>query len=268
MSRRVVYGVITAGYDVPLPPRCREQDLDYVMFTDAPPRWRSGWNIEPLPDEARRLPPILANRWGKFFAHKLFPDHDQSLYLDGNLRVLGPLALLFDDFDASGAAIGLTQHPHRQTLDEEVAACHWRKKFSEEDLARLEPQMTRYRSSGFDFNGSLTENGAILRNHRHAALAPAMELWWHEFTQGARRDQLSLPWVRLSTGLPSWFWPNYRQPNPWLLGPFTHKPNMDWYDALTYVAKTRRSDSMARELAYLALRLPQRLAERTGLRRV
>lgn len=257
--------MITGGYDVPLPPQHREGGLRYVLFTDTKPWFRSGWDIQPLPPQMPKLSPALANRWGKFFAHKLFPNVHHSLYLDGNIRVLGPLAPLFDMFETSGAAIGLCHHPHRQDIEEEVEACTRLRKFTSIDLERLDAQLARYRASGLNFTGELTENGAILRNHRHPELEAAMDLWWQELTQGVRRDQISLPWVRLSLGLPTWVWPNYRTPNPYLLGPFTHKPKMNRYQNLTYVAKTMRGDSLLHEGAYLALRLPSRLSEALSL---
>jgi Protein of unknown function (DUF616) len=264
-EQRIVYSVITGGYDVPLPARHQEPGLRYILFTDARPRRSAGWDIRPLPPEAQGLGPVLANRWAKFFAHRLFPEARLSLYLDGNLRILGPLAPLFDAFEASGAAIGLSRHPQRHDVEEEVEACIRLRKFTPDDLARLDPQLARYRASGLNFAGELTENGAILRDHRHEGLAPAMDLWWQELTSGVRRDQISLPWVRLSAGLPTWFWPNYRIPNPYFLGPFTHKPRMGWYQSLTYVARTQRSDSRLHEARFIALRLPGRLAEALGV---
>jgi Protein of unknown function (DUF616) len=261
---RIVYSVITGGYDVPLPPRRLDPGLRLVLFTDAPPQGRSQWEIRPLPPEAQHLAPALANRWAKFFAHKLFPDIRHSLYLDGNLRILGPLEPLFGAFAASGAAMGLCRHPWHQDIAAEAEACRRDGKFSPEDLDRLGPQLARYRASGFDFTGEVTENGAILRDHAHPGLAPAMDLWWQELMQGTRRDQISLPWVRLESGLPTWTWPSYRSPNAFLQGPYHHRPQMTPQQARIYVAKTQRGDGPLQELRYQALRLPSRLAEVFG----
>jgi hypothetical protein len=263
----VVYTVITGGYDVPLPVRERDPGLRYVLYTDAAPRFRCGWEVRRIPDGARALGPVLANRWCKFFAHRLFPDCASSLYLDGNIRVLGPLQPLFAEFAASGQAIGLCRHPQRHSIAEEVEACTRLGKFKPRDLALIDAQLARYRAGGLGLdgapseNGELSENGAILRNHRHPGLAPAMDLWWREMTEGVHRDQVSLPWVRASTGLPTWWWPTYRAANPYLLGPFWHRPRMTWFQNLTYVAKSMRADSPLREAVYLLLRVPSRAAE-------
>lgn len=261
LPKSVVYTVITGGYDVPLPVRQRDPGLRYVLFTDAAPRFRCGWEVRQIPAEAAALGPLLANRWCKFFAHRLFPDSRYSLYLDGNIRVLGPLQPLFAEFAAAGQAIGLCRHPHRHGIEEEVEACTRLRKFKPRDLELIGAQLERYRASGLSLDGELSENGAILRDHRHPGLAPAMELWWQEMTEGVHRDQVSLPWVRVSTGLPTWWWPNYRSANPYLLGPFWHRPRMTWFQNLTYVAKSMRADSPRREAIYLLLRSPSRFAE-------
>ncbi|MBE9603364.1 DUF616 domain-containing protein [Acetobacteraceae bacterium H6797] len=190
------------------------------MISDTRKTASLGWNILPPSPEMAGLPPHLANRWCKFFGHRLFAEHDISIYIDGNIALIGSLGALIDEFLHSGAALGLFSHPHRRTAEEEAAACIAKGKFSDRDKALIEAQLLRYRKEGAL---QLTENGIIFRRHAAPGLDEAMALWWKEFTAGVHRDQISLPWVRQVTGLDCFVWPwNYREAKEIFAGPFPH----------------------------------------------
>ena len=198
--------------DFVFPPKCREAGTDYILITDDSRLEVEGWCSWTV-DISDWGNATMANRYYKFFAQDFFTECDVSLYLDGNLRIVGPLQSVFDEFMASRACLGLKKHPFRRNVAEEIDQCTRSMKLAEPNRAHAE--LAYYRQQGFDDSPRLTENNVLLRNHRHSALAPAMELWWHCFSRFETRDQFSLPFVRWRTGVPCHlFGFDVRPPNP------------------------------------------------------
>lgn len=219
--RVVVFTVIVAGYDRPMPILRREPGIAYCLVSDRPFPG-SGWDHRPIPEAARMLDPVAMSRWCKFFGHLIFPEYDLSVYLDGNLAIVGPIAALVATFEKSGATMGLFAHA-RKTVEAEIAACAHHRKFSARDKAMIAAQVERYRADGILVQEALTDNGVLFRNHRAPELDAAMRLWWREFATGVRRDQISLPYVRKITRMDCVVWPwNYRADKARFAGPFPH----------------------------------------------
>lgn len=214
--RVVVYTAIIDDYDLPLPPRQSDPDVDYILLSNTPMPKARGWTVRPLPEPARDLPSGDANRWCKMFAHEIFPEYGYSVYLDGNIRIVSNLKALRDEFIASHAAIGLFKHPTRSTIDEECTELCASPRFSPEEKAAMLAQLNRYRGDMPTGCGvPLSENSIIFRNHRATNLAPAMQLWWEEYRHNSKRDQLALPWVlqKVDLSVHRWDW-SFRHPNP------------------------------------------------------
>ncbi len=214
----IAYSAVAGGYDIPLPPRFRDPAIRRVIFTDRPSPFLIGWERRPMPPQTAGMDPKTANRWCKMHPHLLFPEAAWSVYLDGNIRPIASPAPLIAEVAEAGAAIGLCRHPHRDDVAAEAQACTRMGKFDARDRARIDAQLRRYAEDGLPADHGLTENGVLVRDHRAPGLAEAMTLWWEEFLAGARRDQISLPWVLHRTGLPAlrWDW-SYRDPNPFLV---------------------------------------------------
>ena len=174
------------------------------------------------------MPPPLAietfdqaakNRWCKFFPHRVFPDHDVSIYIDGNIKLMRPLDDLLAAFLSSDADIGLFKHPSRTSVAEELAACVEMGKLSA-DKARIVADRLRFYGATSNLSTvPFTENGIIFRRHAAPHQGEMMELWWKEYNW-VFRDQIALPWVLQQTQIKVgvWNW-SYRTPNLWFLGP-------------------------------------------------
>jgi hypothetical protein len=241
-----VYTVIVGGYDLLLPPRVSEPGVRRVVFSERRPWPAWGWEWRPLPDFAATLPPVLANRWCKFFAHEILPEARLSIYVDGNVRLKGLLRPLIDEFEESGAALGLFLHPDRANFEDEAEACLYFSKIkTKEDQARLQNQLDRYRDGGLSPQFGLTENSIIFRNHADPALPAAMRIWWQEICTGVARDQISLPWVRYITGITTKIWPwSFRRPNPYFYARYRHhRPSAGLRRNLGYLFDVVKNDS-------------------------
>lgn len=201
----VVYTCTFLDYDDVFSPVSQTPDVDFVLIADRRPRFVRGWRWRPFPTETVGMSQHMANRWCKLFPHRVFPDADASVYLDGNVLVQGDLTPLLREFLDSGAPIGLFRHSARTTVAEEAAFCLKRGKIGEADASALEAQLAAYRAAGMPDDQFLSENGVIFRRHTPETDA-AMRLWWSELETRTRRDQISLPYVMHATGMPARVW--------------------------------------------------------------
>lgn len=188
--RLVVYTAMFGDYDDLFTPSLEQaESCDFVIFTDqhdVPPPWRRGSVSYATPNRFKR------NRFYKLLPHRLFPDHEWSLYLDGNVDLrMDPLAFL-DRHSRHGSDFLVFRHPRRANVLEELAACIELRKDNAELMVR---QVAGYLENGFSHAFALTENNIMLRRHNDPALMALSEAWWAEVQSKSQRDQLSLSYV-------------------------------------------------------------------------
>jgi hypothetical protein len=214
----VLYTCTYAGYDQVFSPARQTPGLSYVIFSDRRPRLVRSWEWRPMPAATRGMSPALVNRYCKFFPHRLFPEAEVSVYVDGNTMIVGDLSPLLAEFAASGAEIGLFAHRERGSAAAELGFAVRSGKLAAADAERGQRQLARYRAEGLPEDHALTENGVIFRRHGGPRLDAAMALWWEEITAHLPRDQISLPFVLHRTGIGAkvWDW-NYKYENPYFL---------------------------------------------------
>lgn len=185
----VVYTCITRGYDALRPVRFPEAGVRYVCFSDGRVAPAPGWEMRPLPEHF--ADPAVANRYAKMHPHRLFPDHARSIYIDGNIeftagvRALADAAL--DDHE-----IAVYSHPFRDCLYAEAMECA---AIGHDWMWNFARQIRRYRQAGVPLHYGLFECNVLLRRHHAPDVVAQMEAWWGEYLQGAKRDQLSFPYV-------------------------------------------------------------------------
>lgn len=185
----VVYTAIAADYDQLRPVKSPSPGVDYVCFTEPGKQAAPGWTARSLP--RMDLPPQSENRYAKFHPHLLFPEHDASIYVDGNIEVVGDVANLAARV-VPEARIALYDHPVRSSTFDEAIECA----LVGFDLASaIRRQIRRYHAEGFAFQGGLLEGNVIVRRHHDPAVVRAMTRWWQEWQRGVKRDQLSLMYV-------------------------------------------------------------------------
>jgi hypothetical protein len=214
----VVYTCTFPDYDFIHAPFVLTPGVEYVLYAPTAPQRLKGWQWRPLPPAVEGFSQTMANRYCKFFPHRLFPEADVTIYLDGNILVRGDLRPLIEEFLASGAEIGLFRHPYRGTLDEELAFCKQVGKVAPADAAKADAQLAGYLAEGLPPDRVMTQNGVILRRHDGPCLEATMQLWWEHMLAHVPRDQLSGPYVMWKTGLAMTVWPwIYSRENPYFL---------------------------------------------------
>lgn len=221
MKRRfLVYTAVFGGYDRVYPPIMMEPELDYVIVTDDALMLVPGWRIHVV--EGARFPTNkAANLYFRALIHRELPGYDASLYVDGNLRLIGKTSTLFPKFLESGAALGVYPHPLRRRVVDEAEACILRGKVV--DPAAIRMEIAAYAADGFPDDQGLIYTGVLLKNHRAPDLDPAMSMWSLLFQKYCTRDQLSLPYVKWKVGFSCAYLGAYLQhPNPYF-GLYPHR---------------------------------------------
>ena len=181
MAQKVIYTVLTGGYDHLRQPRVIDPDWDYVCFGD-----RDGqdgvWKLQRIPFEGSN---VIRARWAKMHPHVLFPDYSYSVFMDANLCVIGPefYAALKND-----VPIAVLEHPQRDCVWDELRYCFLKDKVSTRTAVkwhRLLKKMDMPRHNG------LAETCILYREHNYPGVVALDELWWDYLVQsGGSRDQL------------------------------------------------------------------------------
>lgn len=259
-SDRVVYTCVMGGYDVVFPPIKRTPNTDYVLFTDNRDYIINGWQTVFI-EKSADLPSNLQNRHCKIFPEAYFSGYTASMYLDGNIRILGDLDRLFRILERSYDIV-LLEHPRRFSVSEEVEACVRMKKAYSESLKSEFEEIMR---QGFVENGYLTENNVIVRRHNVEQTSLAMAEWWEFVQRFSGRDQISLLHCLQKFNCRAMILPFCsRDPNPFLYkyGHFNIKSG--WLDRMIVISGARRGENQIFKLIYGVLVSIQRSKRRVG----
>jgi hypothetical protein len=195
-QRVVVYTCITGGYDELLEPLAVDPEVDYVCVSENPAPANSVWRHMRLPRDTGN--DAVNSRYVKMHPHILFPDHDISIYVDGNIHIVSSVES-FALAAMKHASVALYQHSFRKCVYEEAEECailgyDWR--------WRISGQMQRYRREGFPFGWGLFECNVIIRNTHDLELVRLMNMWWDEYCGYVKRDQLSLTYLSWKNSIP------------------------------------------------------------------
>jgi len=190
-NKTVIYTAISAGYDDLVDPKYISPNCDYICFTDDMNLKSDIWNIKKFPNA--KLDSTLKNRFVKILPHLIFPNYKFSLYIDGNIDIIGDVELLVEKYIVeSNYKIAIPKHPERNCLYQEAKACI--------DMGKDKPdiidnQIKKYREEGFPKNIGLTENNIIFREHNNKEVKEFMDRWWKEYNKFSKRDQLSFRYI-------------------------------------------------------------------------
>ncbi len=194
-KRIVVYTAIFGDYDVLLEPKCKSENCDYICFTDNPKLRTKTWKLARLPSEG--LSPALQNRKVKICPHLYFPNYEYSVYVDGNIEIIGHMEELVDKY-LKEHYMACTKHQERDCIYQEAEVCI---ELGLDNSQRVRQQMAKYNQAGYPKYYGLTDNSILLRRHNEPLIKQVMEDWWNEIERGSKRDQLSFGFVAWKHGL-------------------------------------------------------------------
>jgi len=187
----VVYTAIANNYDDLIDPKFISNNIDYYCFTDDISMESEVWNLLEFPKDD--LNSTYKNRLVKMLPHKYFSEYRYSVYIDGNIDILGDIEKLVNEYLVEREyKLAVPKHPQRNCLFEEAEACI---KFRKDNAEIINKQIREYKKENFPNNLDLTENNIIFRKHNDPEVVNLMEDWWNEFNKFSQRDQLSFLYV-------------------------------------------------------------------------
>lgn len=191
--RVAVYSCITGVIDS-LKTEQRWGEADWFLFTDQP--FAGGnWQIRPVKEMFTN--PRRNARLVKTTSHRLFPDYDYSIWIDGSMQLLHSPEWLIDTYMGNNDLAALT-HPDRDCVFEEAKMC---KLLEKDDPEVIDRQMTRYKENGLFPNSGLAETKVVIRKNT-GRIASFNDMWTLEILNNSLRDQLSFNYCALKNMLP------------------------------------------------------------------
>lgn len=195
MAKVVTYTAIIGDYDKLYEPYFKTPDTEMVCFTDNPRLISDNWKIvlvdRPLGD------PVRCARRLKVLSHRLFPEANITIWVDGNLELLKAIDIGTASMLVSNRAVSAYHHCVRKDVMSEAEFC------SDKGLDNARViwhQMAQYREEGFPDDVGLAHTSFLVRRNVPEATM-FNEAWWREIENGSRRDQLSFDYCRWRLGV-------------------------------------------------------------------
>ena len=187
-----VYCSIIGKYDNLIEPLIREENIDYLMFTDQTVPRHSIWkkiDVTEFP-EYKNLSSIELNRRIKMIPYDYLKGYDYTIYVDGNIQIVYGIRQTIEELN--GTPLGIHYHPTRDCIyDEGVSVIHYSKANPDVEKEKLK----QYKKDGFPVHYGMTENSIIVREHNDVCTEELMRAWWDEYVKFPTRDQLILPYL-------------------------------------------------------------------------
>jgi hypothetical protein len=185
-GRIAVYSAVTGEYDDVHEILYKEDGVDYFLFTNNPSLRSKTWQVVLVESN---LDDMLLSREIKMLPYKYLGEaYDMSIYVDANVVIYGELSNL-TKYLAGEKTLAVSRHGERRTVKAEIDACV---RLKGVDKKEAEKQYEKYLQEGFQDDQSLLECGLLVRKHKDQKLQHLMQVWFEEYKNGIRRDQLSL----------------------------------------------------------------------------
>lgn len=191
--KRIIYTCIVGNYDIaPILQKYLDKDAKYICFTDnlglIKHRKIGEWEIRPL--EFNKLCDTKNARWHKTHPHILFPDFEESIWIDANIEILSNKMIEY--YKNSNTKILVPIHHCRNCIYKEIDAVEAFKRESEENIAHTKQMLIK---NNMPEHYGLNETNIIYRKHNDTQIIKLMEEWWEIIENYSKRDQLSFSYI-------------------------------------------------------------------------
>lgn len=193
-----VFTCITNGYDKLSAPQLVEDNCDYFFITDLPDdekveneEFYTRLNISEIIPIGSEYTPKGKNRYCKSHGYDIFKEYKYSIYVDGNIMIVGKISELINKIGNFGVAF------HRLSYTNDVFAHAMslaiRNRIRKEDAI---VEMKKIAKEGFPFDYGVPECSVIVCDNTNIIAHRILDSWFVRYNQGqAKRDQLYLPYI-------------------------------------------------------------------------
>lgn len=195
-----IYTCVIGNYDNVQRPLVTFDNVDFFLLTDNPDLYKNNyddWQIIRLPNNILRMGNILANRYVKLHPHEFFSSYEYTIYMDGNIRVVGDVRqFILQCSEKTGVAMHF--HRERDCIYQEANVCCMLRRGNAEYIKK---QMIRYKKDGFPEHFGMNEATIIVSDINNEVSKNLEDSWWNEFIKShSLRDQLAWPYVLWKQG--------------------------------------------------------------------
>jgi hypothetical protein len=200
MIKRVVYTCITKNYDK-LSLIKPTGNFDFICFVDSETLAKNCDLLKDVTDiEFRKVhlsdSPQEINRILKIRPHEFIGDYDESIYIDGNIRIKNDPFLLSAHIPED-KSVALYDQPHRDCAFQEIDELVRVGIAKSTDAKMLKSSI---RTLGLPDNYGLFEANIIFRRHNDIECRFLMDIWWSLWENASlKRDQPLLAFANFLT---------------------------------------------------------------------
>ena len=200
-KKNVIYTCISGNYDRLIElSNVDTKNFDYICFTNSDLLLEKNifpWKIINVKDFNIDIDLsdtdyyVKFARFFKLHPHLFFEKYENSIWIDGNINVIGNLSEylnFLNDFNYLAIPI----HPFRNNIYEEIFACNRLGKETNEKLNIINKFLI---NENFPRNTNLVQSGVLLRKHNDDKCIFMMNKWWEMIKNYSKRDQLSFNYV-------------------------------------------------------------------------
>lgn len=252
--RLVIYTCIVDDYDWLGPIDKVWPDTRFICFTNTNNTARN-WEIRMIDQGLLGYSASMINRKYKMFPQSYLPDHDVSIYIDGNIRLIGNPWELVSQFLDSGALIGTPSHLNGlKSITAEALQIKEMGKIPLSDFELLDTTVERYFKEGLPRETVVHECSVIFRRNDPCSndkLLNCMNIWWKEFDSGVKRDQISFPYAVWKTNVGAMRFPFSVATQNGFFALTRHRQGDGWLDGFIHCLKgPLRSVSVVRAFVH------------------
>ncbi len=175
--------------------------MRHILFTDSEAETHDGWEVIKVKP---RFPNdnIRSARFLKVMGPALFPDYEQSLWIDNTVFLKkAPVEIL--ERLLGGSDVGIPYHSYRNNLAGEFGAVASK---GYDDFSRIYEQLFHYQYENPELlDERVYWTGLLARKHTRPVVE-LMQLWWEHILRYSRRDQLSLNYAMNQKPVNFKFW--------------------------------------------------------------
>lgn len=200
-AKSVVYTCITNDYDdlkeIEIY-KYIDKDWDYVCFSDNEELIKQGqlgiWEVKPL--QFKELDNTRNQRWHKTHPHVLFPNYEESTWIDGNINILSNK--LYETIKNTPHEILVPEHFKNLCIFSEYSDVI---NSGLDNINTINNELDLIKNDGMPANYGFAETNILFRKHHRENIVKGMELWWDFINKYSKRDQLAFTYVLWKLGI-------------------------------------------------------------------
>lgn len=228
-NKNVIYTSIFGDYNG-LIPQPKIAGFDYVCFTDNPNLKATPWEVITIDKLPVKGDFTRSNRYYKLLSHLFFEAYDLSIYIDGNLLIIGDLNQMIQTY-LGDKKMAVFSHKYtipdgRNCIYDEyngILELHKSGSFRDDEEVMFK-QIEFFKSENYPKNNGLIKGGCLVRKHNDPEVIQLMEDWWYFVANWSCRDQLSFNYVAWKNGFQySTISGDIRRGNPYIYWLGKHK---------------------------------------------